>query len=163
MTTNKKCFKCDETKPIEDFYKHHRMKDGHLNKCKKCTRLDVYKNTEIKKLDPEWLEMERERCRIKQMKLKLTDLGLLQLQARSAVRGSVNNVLSSGFNLHHWSYNEQHHTDVIKLSYKDHRKIHRYLDLDIYSLMYRSRSGELLDTREKSEVEYARIIRDEED
>ena len=36
----KTCFKCGSTKPIEDFYAHPRMRDGHLNKCKECTRVD---------------------------------------------------------------------------------------------------------------------------
>lgn len=38
---NKLCFKCQITKPIEDFYKHKGMSDGYLNKCKNCTRNDT--------------------------------------------------------------------------------------------------------------------------
>lgn len=34
----KKCFQCGETKMISQFYKHAQMGDGHLNKCKDCTR-----------------------------------------------------------------------------------------------------------------------------
>lgn len=37
----KSCFKCGRTLPIEMFYRHPQMGDGHINKCKECTALDV--------------------------------------------------------------------------------------------------------------------------
>lgn len=39
----KTCFKCNEEKDISNFYKHAGMKDGHLNKCKSCTKKDTDK------------------------------------------------------------------------------------------------------------------------
>lgn len=37
-TSVKTCKQCGEPKTLAEFYKHQKMADGHLNKCKPCVR-----------------------------------------------------------------------------------------------------------------------------
>lgn len=37
----KECICCKLIKPIADYYKHSQMKDGHLNKCKECQKINT--------------------------------------------------------------------------------------------------------------------------
>src|SRR6185369_6196752 len=46
----KTCFKCKQSKPIAEFYKHSAMGDGYLGKCKECTKRDVHEHR-LKNLD----------------------------------------------------------------------------------------------------------------
>ena len=40
----KQCFKCKKTLPLTMFYKHPKMPDGRVNKCKECGKKDVREN-----------------------------------------------------------------------------------------------------------------------
>lgn len=50
MPSKKKCFKCGKVKALGEFYKHPKMSDGHVNKCKECNKLDSRENR-AKKID----------------------------------------------------------------------------------------------------------------
>jgi hypothetical protein len=40
----KVCRECQQEKPLDHFYKHEKMKDGHLNKCIQCVKDRVSKH-----------------------------------------------------------------------------------------------------------------------
>jgi hypothetical protein len=44
----KQCYACKETKPLDSFYRLKRMTDGHVGKCKECTKYQVRKNRAAK-------------------------------------------------------------------------------------------------------------------
>jgi len=148
----KKCFKCNQVKPLIYFYKHTGMKDGHLNKCKTCTRDDSVKRKERKSKDPKWVEAERERQRVKTL-----NYCPIKKKAHNASK-SLKNDHPKDSELHHWSYRQEHWKDIFPLNKKDHMKIHRYTKYDPDVLQYRTVHGTLLDSRELCEKYYNIVL-----
>ena len=63
----KTCFKCKRPKPLDQFYKHPKMGDGFLGKCKACTKKDVSGN--YQKNREHYAEYERQRFQRPERKL----------------------------------------------------------------------------------------------
>lgn len=72
------CIKCRVEKDLTEFYAHKNMGDGHLNKCKTCSREDVKANRDARR--DYYLEYDRnrpnkaERCQ-KAMEYQQTEKG----------------------------------------------------------------------------------------
>jgi hypothetical protein len=155
------------------------MKDGHLNKCKKCTLNDVRNREKILINDPIWIEKERKRHREKYYRLNYKEKHkpsadkkrefmkryLEKYPEKYEARKKCNYMKSGkGFNNHHWSYNEEHYKDVIKIAEKDHSGLHRFIVYDQERMMYRTTiatysffSNQLLDTKERHLLYYSEI------
>lgn len=61
----KTCNRCNVGKPLEEFYKHPKMRDGYLGTCKDCHRAAVRVRYLDKLTDENWREGELYRHRLK--------------------------------------------------------------------------------------------------
>ena len=171
----KKCFKCGESKELNEFYKHSQMGDGHLNKCKSCAKIDVKENSAKYSEDESYIEKERARARSKYHRLyhgtgkssvERNIKYLLMYPEKIRARGACNRIKPPelGLERHHWSYNEEHYKDLIFVTKKHHMKAHRFIIYDQERMMYRRcDTSELLDTKEKHESFIFYCIENKED
>jgi hypothetical protein len=86
----KKCFKCNQLFNLSEFYKHSKMPDGHLNKCKSCTKLDVENRRKEKSNDIDWVLSERKRHREKSKRYR--ELGIISKNNASQKKWALNNL-----------------------------------------------------------------------
>jgi len=171
---SKECFKCNEIKTLTEFYKHSRMGDGHLNKCKACTKSDVKNYGELMSENPDWVAKERDRTRLRYHRLNYkgkykpsssqkrinSDKYKAKFPEKEKAKSQSQSVkkLNPSNQKHHWSYNEEHWRDVIELSVKDHNTIHRYMKYDQEFFMYRTIEGILLDTKLQHQGFISRVL-----
>ena len=61
------CFRCKKEKKEEEFYAHKQMDDGHLGKCKECTKTDVKLRRKLKEKYYNRFDKNRYRTNIRRM------------------------------------------------------------------------------------------------
>ena len=127
------CFKCGRELPLDAFYAHPQMKDGHLNKCKECTKKDVKQNYLIKSSDENEMERQRARGREKYARLhyrgRYNKYNILR-KASSSISQKLKRlgIDTKGKEAHHWNYNKVN--SVFLVSRKAHKRIHQHLTIN---------------------------------
>lgn len=142
----KTCFKCQAEQPLSAFYKHKQMADGHLNKCKSCTKADAWhhRNDNIEKVRA----YDRERGKTPERLARgtaVTAAYRLQFPERYRANSAVANALKRGalakqpcfccgvdeVEAHHADYSRP--LDVVWLCPAHHKEIHLAFPEDHYA------------------------------
>lgn len=133
----KTCFKCNVTKPLEDFYKHPGMTDGRLGKCKECNKKDVRENRTSHREQYAAYEKERfQKSGRKQKVLEYQKRRRAKHPQKNRARAIVGKAIKSGkltrqpcevcgelkSEAHHDDYSKP--LDVRWLCFKHHREVH---------------------------------------
>jgi hypothetical protein len=147
----KTCFKCGIEKPLSGFYNHIKMPDGHLNKCKECTKqqaiehrianIDRYKEYDrARSNNPERVAARKAYQESKQGKLSANKAKRSYCERNAEKRKAhhkLNNALRDGkiYKLHCFvcgnEKTEAHHVhydlplDVVWLCDSHHKQVHK--------------------------------------
>ena len=134
----KKCRKCGEEKPIEDYYVHPQMSDGHLNICKECTKRRIRNRSlslEGREYDKKRNQMPKRKAWLKQYLRKRRKANKKKWQCSTIMWHAINSgelikpdVCSECGTVdrvpgHHEDYSKP--LEVIWLCGKCHRKRHK--------------------------------------
>ena len=141
IRSEKECFKCKTVKPLEEFYKHSAMADGHLNKCKECTKKDVGQHREqnLEKVRA----YDRERGKNKERRKAAVEINRAwraEDKRRQAAHNAVSRAVRNGHLFrepcircgeskslaHHEDYDEP--LDVVWLCQPCHKQRHKEID-----------------------------------
>jgi hypothetical protein len=158
----KVCFKCGRELPLSEFYKHQRMSDGHLNKCKDCTKKDVHNDYERKSSNESWMEKERIRGREKYRRLGYVanpNTTRIDFSPPSSISCKLRRrgYETKGKEAHHWNYN--HPNSVFLLSRKAHHRIHCAVTMSRIDKCCYTNDGVKLETAEQAKSVYEDILR----
>jgi len=155
MESTKECFRCGVTQELSHFYKHKQMSDGHLNKCKNCTKKDSKEREAQIRSTPEGVESERIRHKEKYHRLDYctkqkewdqkrpwkSNGKYKSLSKKLKLRG----LISDGEIAHHWNYNDEFIEDVFILpSISVHKLIHTRISLNHNERIYYYKESPLL-------------------
>lgn len=97
MYSSKPCFKCGKTLPLTEFYKHPAMGDGHLGKCKECTKKDVSENR-LKNID-NIREYDRNRAKLphrKQLAREINKVWMAEDKRRTKCHNALRRAVLNG-------------------------------------------------------------------
>ncbi len=140
---NKRCPKCEQAKPISEFYKNNSKKDGYACYCKTCdrTQVDLYQSNypeKVKSSKRKYHQSEKGKTAKKRDNLNYRLRYPKQHKAQAAVskaiyRGKFSKATqhnctycsSVATEYHHPSYKWEHRFDVIPICFQCHRKLHK--------------------------------------
>lgn len=119
------------------FYKHPQMGDGHLNKCKDCTKKDVREKYIENAKSEAYMEKERARGREKYKRLGYKDRPktaqriskFMLYPGAKSVRQQMKSSISKEYVFHHWNYRKLY--EVIVLNRSLHSRVHTKIHLDV--------------------------------